>query len=96
MICNLISVADLFLYLLLLHLIFIFIEKKRFKNFQNGEIYRLSIFYHPNLPPNDNFETIKKPDKIQVLSTPILRQALLTTILIVWRFAQYELSGYES
>ena len=38
----------------------------------------------------------KKPDKIQVLLTPILRQALLATITIVRRFAQYELSDYES
>lgn len=37
-----------------------FLLKKRFKNFQNGEIYRLGVFYHPNLPPNDNFEAIKK------------------------------------
>ena len=46
-ICNLISVSDLFLYLLLLHLIFIFIEKNRFKIFQNGEVYRLGIFDNP-------------------------------------------------
>lgn len=39
----------------------------------------------------------KRPDKIQVLLTPILRQALLaTTLTIVRRFAQYELSDYES
>ena len=41
-------------------------------------------------------EQQKKPDKIQVLLTPILRQALLATITIVRRFAQYELSDYES
>lgn len=60
MICNLISMSDLFLYLLLLHLIFIFIEKNRFKIFQNGEVYRLGIFYHPKVSSNETFETIKK------------------------------------
>ena len=41
---------------------------------------------------SDKNENKKRPDKIQVYQTPILRQALLATITIVRRFAQYELS----
>ena len=78
----------MFIYLLLLHLVFTFNEKI---TLLNGEVYRLGLLAW-FLPSNK-----KRPDKIQVLLTPILRQALLaTTLTIVRRFAQYELSDYES
>lgn len=62
----------MFLYLLLLHLVFTFNEKI---TLLNGEVYRLGLLAW-FLPSNK-----KRPDKIQVLLTPILRQALLATIL---------------